>query len=52
MAKFYRNKKEVCANGVTVDECSLWELKQGKMVLVDEDQFIAVIPSANFEEAL
>lgn len=49
MKKFYRNKESVSTDNVIVDEGHLWELKEGKMVLVDDDEYIEVLPSANFE---
>jgi hypothetical protein len=45
---FYRNKKPVSADGITIDEGSLWELLNGLMVLSDDDQYITMVPSTNF----
>lgn len=45
---FYRNKKPVIADGITIDEGSLWELLNGLMVLTDDDQYITMVPSTNF----
>jgi hypothetical protein len=45
---FYRNKKPVSADGIIIDEGSLWQLLNGLMVLSDDDQYITTLPSTNF----
>ena len=49
----YRNKIDLTSKqGVIVDAGSLWRLKDGIMVLVDEDQHITSDYNSYFEEAI
>lgn len=38
----YRNLNHMEVNGVTVEPGSLWTLTDGRMVLADDDQYLAL----------
>ena len=47
----FRNKVDIQTNNQTIDAGALWKLCQNKYILIDDDQYIAVIaPDDNFVE--
>lgn len=39
--QFYRNIESLEVEGQTIDEGSLWELKEDLLILVDDDQYVS-----------
>ena len=45
----FRNKVDLVCGGIEVDKSSLWKLVKNKFILVDDDQYVAVLsPDENF----
>lgn len=47
----FRNKVDLVCGGIEVDHYSLWKLVKNKFILVDDDQYVAVMsPDDDFVE--